>query len=491
MKDSRKYNKEWIDEDGYNREGYDENGYDRDWFNRAGFSVAWTYNKAKDLVFQKWQDNSQIDEINEILYGETSLLFLTGKAGTGKTTLMRDLIEHLIAWKNPALVLASTGIASINIWWQTVHSFFGVPINQLELNNSNMNMRDEKIQTLQKCSMVIIDEISMLPANIIDYLDRKMQHVLKNNQPFGGKRMLFVWDVFQLPPVKTRLASGALNLYKSDLFFDALCIWGSAGKLKIINLETNYRQDADRNFGEILDKIRNGTYSDDDLVSINQRHSLTHVPGENELLLTTTNQIADDFNEKKLEELSTEEFVYRSEVLGNFPDKWKKIGDRLVLKKWAQIMVVNNDPKMGLVNGDIWIVTDLDEDVVTIVVRDKTYYIEKYKRENKETVIVDEIVKTINPTWTIKEEKVKKLEEEILGSYVQFPLKLAWAITIHKSQWLTFDMCTIDIWNGAFADGQIYVALSRCKNLDGLTLKKQIRPSDIKVNQRAVDFMGG
>ncbi len=483
---ARGYNKEWFNENWYNNEGYDESGYDIEWFNRAGFSEVWSYNKEKDTIFKKWENNPQIEEINEILYGNSNMIFLTGKAGTGKTTLMKDLIEHLIAWKNPPLVLASTGIASINIWWQTVHSFFSVPINQAELNNANVNMRDARIQTLKKCSMVIIDEISMLHANIIDHLDRKMQYVLKSNRPFWGKKMLFVGDVFQLPPIKSTHQSEGLNLYASELFFDALCIGGG---LKIINLETNYRQESDRAFGNILDKVRNGTYTEDDLILINKRYSQTHVPWENELLLTTTNQVADEFNDKKLDEIQSEEFIYYSETLGNFPDKWKKVSDRLVLKEWTQIMVVNNDPKSGLVNGDIWIVKQLDEDGVTIVVKGKTYYIEKYKWENKETVIVDATIELKTPTWETTKEKVKKLEETILGSYVQFPLKLAWAITIHKSQWLTFDTCTIDIGNWAFADGQMYVALSRCKNLNGLTLKKQIRSTDIKVNQRAVDFM--
>ncbi len=153
-------------------------------------------------------------------------------------------------------------------------------------------------------------------------------------------------------------------------------------------------------------------------------------------------------------------------------------------------MVVNNDPKVGLVNGDIWIVKDLDDDVITITVKGKTYYMEQFTRENKETVIVDETTKTKDVYGKIKEEKIRKLQESVLGSYMQFPLKLAWAITIHKSQWLTFDKCTIDIGSWAFADGQMYVALSRCKELNGLTLKRQIRTNDIKVNQRAVDFMG-
>lgn len=412
-------------------------------------------------------------------------LFLTGKAGTGKSTFLKYVRSEI---KKKSIVLAPTGIAAINVGGSTLHSFFKLPFYPLLLDDpkfSPRKIRDflkynkSQILLLEKIELIIIDEISMVRADIIDFIDRVLRVYCKNmREPFGGKQMLFIGDIFQLEPVVKADEKEILNrFYPNPYFFSARVF--QEMQLVSIELKKVYRQ-KDRGFIAALDHIRDNSVTEMEINLLNTRYAedadkQLEKKGLN-IVLATRRDNVDFINQTELGKLSGDTIILRGEIKGEFPESALPTLLELEIKVGAQIIFVKNDPEKKWVNGTLGTIVELDE-------------------ENTEFSVITEEgdYVTVTPErWSNTkysyDEKEKKIIEEELGTFTQFPIRLAWAITIHKSQGLTFQNVTIDFTGGTFAGGQAYVALSRCTSLDGITLKKKITRSDIFIKQEVVDF---
>ena len=420
------------------------------------------------ILLDKRKDNVDAVHFLKSLDERDACCFLTGKAGTGKSTLIKDIIEFCKEIEKPPLVLWSTGISALNIGGQTVHSFFSLGIENVfpkeikpylvDKKNKKYKLKKAKIQTLLNVPFVIIDEIGMVNANTIDCINLLMTYYLAKEswdddlikQPFGGKPVIFVWDVFQLPPVSTpeRRAKFGEH-YASERFFDSTTFQKKL-TYTTIELKKNYRQEYDTFFWDMLDGIRNETISDHHLALLNKQVGEA-IPDV--ILLSTHRGRVDEINNKKITQLHGKEYLYTGETEWFFPDSMKKTDNLLRLKKWAKVMMVTNDVFWKRINGSMGTVQDLWEDYVDVQ-------------------IGSEVVMVSSELWANKEITVSrkgKIIENILWTYEQFPLKLAYAITVHKSQWMTFDACNLDLCN-TFTWGQAYTALSRSKTLSGIKL---------------------
>ncbi len=437
-----------------------------------------------DLDNQEWQQALQI-----IQYTRRSL-FLTGKAGTGKSTFLRYVAQHT---KKKCVILAPTGIAAINAGGQTLHSFFKLPFHPLLPNDSRYTPRNIRktlkysgvtLKLLRELELIIIDEISMVRADIIDFIDKVLRIYCRNmREPFGGKQLLLVGDIFQLEPVikedEWRLMQ---PFYPSAYFFDAK-VWQQM-QLVSIELRKVYRQN-DLSFISLLDRIRQNQATDRDLEDINTRY-IRH-PKFNarpqrptnafEITLATRRDTVDWINEKELSQLEGSSSKFVGTVRGEFPLTSLPAPMELEVKPGAQVIFTRNDKEKRWVNGTIGIVTGIDEEEGIIGVCDE---------DGNEYDVGEEVWENMRYTF---DEKEQKIIEEQLGTFVQYPLRLAWAITVHKSQGLTFRQVKLDFsGGGAFAGGQTYVALSRCTSLQGLTLEEPIRRSDIFVRPEVIAF---
>ena len=412
----------------------------------------------------------------EKLITETSQsIFLTGKAGTGKSTFLRKIAVE--SDKN-LVVLAPTGIASINAKGQTIHSFFKVPFGPLQPSDTRLRkikFKPDKLEIIENLELLIIDEISMVRADVLDAIDFLLRKVRKIAKPFGGVQMLLVGDLFQLEPVVPREEFVFLeNFYRTAYFFSAWVF----NEMDIVNLELQkiYRQ-TDPHFIGLLNKIRTKQAYYDDLVQMNNRPSKPLTGDENfYITLCTTRRKAKEINDAKLIELTEEEFVYDGVIKDKFPMSSLPTDLDLKLKKGAQVIFIQNDysGEKKYVNGTLGKIIDLDE--VTIIVE-----LDNGKKVEVEQTFWENLEYKFNP-------EKNKIEDTVVGTFTQYPLKLAWAITIHKSQGLTFDHVIIDLDRGAFAAGQLYVALSRCTSIEGILLRTKIRQSDIIVRQEVVDY---
>lgn len=429
-------------------------------------------------------DNSEFqDALNLIQYTRQSV-FLTGKAGTGKSTFLKYICENT---KKKHVVLAPTGIAAINAGGSTLHSFFKLPFYPLLPDDPNFSLQGGRIheflkyrsahrKLLKEIELVIIDEISMVRADIIDFVDKVLRIYSHNmREPFGGKQILLVGDVFQLEPVIKNDERDILNRFYTSPFFFSARVFNEID-LVSIELKKVYRQ-TDKVFVNVLDHIRTNTAGAADLQLLNTRYNTSIEQSEEDMYITlaTRRDNVDFINEKKLAELPGDAVVFKGEITGDFPESSLPTQKDLELKVGAQIIFIKNDYERRWVNGTIGVISGIDEEGTIYVTTDA----------GRECDVNKDSWRNIRYVYN---EKEKKIEEEELGVFQQYPIRLAWAITVHKSQGLTFSRVVVDFSGGVFAGGQAYVALSRCTSLEGIQLKKQISRGDIFVRQDIVDF---
>ena len=433
-----------------------------------------------DLENKEWQQALQIIQFTR------RSLFLTGKAGTGKSTFLRYIAKNT---KKKHVILAPTGIAAINAGGQTLHSFFKLPFHPLLPNDTRYKARNIRktlkysgvtTKMLRELELIIIDEISMVRADIIDFIDKVLRIYCRNmREPFGGKQLLLVGDIFQLEPVVKEDEWRLMQPFYTSAYFFSAKIWQEM-QLVSIELRKVYRQN-DSQFIGILDRIRENAATTADIQAINSRvgavSNVSAGADSFEVTLATRRDTVDYINDQQLSALDGTTSMFKGTTQGEFPLTSLPAPMELEVKPGAQVIFVKNDKEKRWVNGTIGVVTGIDEEEGLICVVDE---------DGNEHDVVREIWENIRYTF---DEKEQKIVEEQLGVFIQFPLRLAWAITVHKSQGLTFRRVKIDFsGGGAFAGGQTYVALSRCTSLQGITLEEPIRPTDIFVRPEVVAF---
>ncbi len=420
--------------------------------------------------------NKQFAHAIDVMKHADTPLLVTGKAGTGKSTLLR----HFVATSGlSCVVLAPTGVAAINAGGQTIHSFFGLPIRPLIPGDSEIKKFGKyhpKFKIMAKMDCLIIDEVSMLRADIIDAIDHALRLNLAVNRPFGGKKVIFFGDLFQLEPVMQNNEVERhlfTEVYRSHYFFDAHVF----DQVYLPNLElTQVFRQKDPAFISLLDGIRTNTIGEEELKELNTRYLPEYEPAPEELSITlcTRNYMADSINDFMLSRLDGQPIDFKGSIEGEFNERNLPTSFTLTLKLGAQVVFLKNHVAGKYVNGSLGRIETLKPDKLEVRLED------------------GEVVELQKETWENKTYRFddinKRIQTDVIGRFTQYPIKLAWAITIHKSQGLSFDKAIIDLGGGAFAHGQVYVALSRCRRIDGMYLRQQIRYKDVIVDERVVDY---
>ncbi len=421
--------------------------------------------------------NDRFRQALDIMENTDKTVFITGRAGTGKSTLLtyfRQTTSKKVA------VLAPTGVAALNVKGQTIHSFFGFKPDITLEKIRRIRARDESKSIYKKLDALIIDEVSMVRADLLDCVDRFLR--LNGPDPecaFGGIQTIFIGDLYQLPPVVTGAEKAAFgSLYQTPYFYSARVF--QTLRIESVELEKVYRQH-DEEFIGLLNQIRNNSITEEGLRLLNRRciPDFEPPPGEFYIYLTTTNDMARRINDAQLAKLKTKPYTFMAEMEGDFGSEYLPTRIDLQVKVGAQIMMLNNDAAERWVNGTIGqitgIVKDGDEGLVVAELADG------------QTVEISPF------TWEIFRFFVAggQLQSEVIGRFRQYPLMLAWAVTIHKGQGKTFDKVVIDIGGGTFAHGQTYVALSRCTTLDGIVLKRPLLKKHILTDYRIMRFLTG
>jgi energy-coupling factor transporter ATP-binding protein EcfA2 len=436
------------------------------------------------LDFQLDTNNKEFQDALQLITHTRQSVFLTGKAGTGKSTFLKYICNHT---KKKYVVLAPTGIAAINAGGVTLHSFFKLPFRPMLPDDPDLSLSHgrifeffkypkEKRKIIAEVDLIIIDEISMVRADIIDCVDRILRVYSGNMRlPFGGKQLLFVGDVFQLEPVVPSDQKEILSLFYASPFFFSARVFKDIN-LVPIELQKVYRQ-TDPVFINVLDRIRNNAARKQELDTLNGRYFPSFEPQNEDMYITlaTRRDQVDFINEKKLAELPGEEYVSVGKIEGDFPESSLPTQLNLSIKEQAQVIFIDNDYERRWVNGTIGMVSGIDEN------------------GNVYVLLESGVEHLVEPTsWRNYKykynEKERRIEEEIVGTFEQLPIRLAWAITVHKSQGLTFSRVVVDLTGGVFAGGQTYVALSRCTSLEGLVLKSKISSRDIFIRKEIVEF---
>ena len=408
-------------------------------------------------------------KIFDIIENTKETMYVTGKAGTGKSVLLEYFVKNT---SKSAAVVAPTGVAALNVGGQTIHSFFKLPPDVIDPTQVQVDYKTREL--LRHVDVIVIDEVSMVRVDLMAAIDAKLQIANRSKLPFGGVQVVMFGDLYQLPPVVTdgELQRYFAHTYGGAYFFNAPVF--KTLDLKIYELTNIFRQ-KDQHFREILNAVRNRTNIAEALAELNERVNVP-IPNSGFITLAGHNSSVSAINHAKLAELSGVERTYEAEISGDITTGSYPTEKLLKLKVGAQVMMLKNDQKKPArwVNGTLGVVTQLTANVVR--------------------VNIDGVEHTVNKeTW----EKVryfydpedKRLEKEVVSSFTQLPMRLAWAITIHKSQGQTYESVAIDLSDGAFAHGQAYVALSRCKNLEGLYLHAPIREQDIIIDQEVNEFM--
>lgn len=426
-----------------------------------------------------YAENPTVKQLFERIEYTNESFFITGKAGTGKSTFIHYFDAST---KKKVVKLAFTGIAAINVGGQTIHSFFRFPLKPMLPQDDEITRfakTSERFKIISQCDTLIIDEVSMLRSDILEAIDYSLRINGGNLAlPFGGKQILFVGDIFQLPPVVNQNNEAERYLfsevYRSIYFFDAPA-YKEAAPITV-EFQKSHRQANDLYFVELLDKVRT-CHADYHLIEALNERVIPHYQSDGdafEMHLCTSNHIADSENRRQLDALPGMSTFFEAKITGDYKADKYPTSVRLELKQHAQVILLKNDPSMRWVNGTIAKIDFISENYIEIRLQDGSVHkLEPTTWEHRK--------------YAYKHES-RRISTEVVGTFTQYPLKLAWALTIHKSQGLSFDKVVIDLGNGAFVNGQVYTALSRCRTLEGLVLKRKLKSSDIIADQRLLGF---
>ena len=431
--------------------------------------------KKRKTIFDttELEITDEIAKALEVMENTQDTLYVTGKAGTGKSTLLKHFCNNTT--KNIAIV-APTGVAAINVGGMTIHSFFKFPFGMLE--EPDIEFLFFKKELFQNLQTLVIDEVSMVSADMMNAIDLSLRKNTGNkNLPFGGVQVIMFGDLYQLPPVVTssedrdylRETYGGVYFFNAPVFKEI--------QLKKINLTKIFRQKNDKTFVNLLNNVREKKITTADLLSLNQRVKEYTRKRDPAIVLASTNNIVDAINKKKLEEIKDKEYSFDFEVTGDFDKKKSPAEQKLKLKNGAQIMMIKNDTQVPRRwgNGTLGKVVGLQKDRIIVKIGKVRHVIEKAIWDDFEYEF---------------DREAQTIDRYSKGSFIQYPIKLAWAVTIHKSQGKTFDRVIIDLGWGAFAHGQTYVALSRCTTLDEIYMKRPIKFSDIILDTEVAEFHG-